>query len=275
MVTVDARLGKNERMNFSSEKNISPDPPPNNWQWIENEVIDELLALRPSACRLYLALLRRCDKYRQCFPGGEDLATRSGMARRTIWRELKILKDAGLIRIDRGSRKRRSNLYTLLPLKSDDSKATINKANQMEGDTATTGIVAQEQLGIVAQEQREEDTGEVEVSEESKSLSLYFKKNNARFYHHIRQARLKIRQPEETEIQTIYKVAALVVLGEISQSDFQDALEFDAKKTETTPTRHFLGLLRKRTRAAGKNIDRLMEGVTIPPELLRDFGSKK
>jgi hypothetical protein len=87
-----------------------PPRPRKGWFRIPNEVFACASRIGPHGMLVYVALAHHADRDGRCWPSLSTLENETGLARATIVKETKSLKELGLLRV---SRLKRSNLYEL------------------------------------------------------------------------------------------------------------------------------------------------------------------
>lgn len=89
-----------------------------NWFWVGNDTLDAYLPqVGPHAWAIYCYLVRRADRHDQCFPSYRTIADDTGVSRTKVIASIKLLEEAGLLRVERridDSGDATSHLYTVL-----------------------------------------------------------------------------------------------------------------------------------------------------------------
>jgi len=95
------------------EKNKVRDLRDGNWYWINRDVLYIYgRKLRASGIAVYNALVSFANpKTQSCFPTQKALAEITGLSRRTVLRKIKLLKELGLVKVER---KKGSCIYHIL-----------------------------------------------------------------------------------------------------------------------------------------------------------------
>lgn len=90
------------------------------WFWLDNQYLNGYAKHLGSICTVvYISLCRHADnKTQTCYPSMELIAEENGMGRNAVSRAIKLLKDWRIIEvkssIDKKTKKRKNNIYTLL-----------------------------------------------------------------------------------------------------------------------------------------------------------------
>jgi len=109
------------KINMRNCQKLNRDMRDGNWYWINRAVLHVYgPKLKTSGIAVYNALASFANfKTQACFPTQKVLARLTGMSRRTVSRKIKLLKELGLIKVER---KKRGYIYHLLEIEDMTEK---------------------------------------------------------------------------------------------------------------------------------------------------------